>query len=335
MAGSLRGRQARLLASYLVVNRERTVGRGELIAMLWPERGPKDPQADLRSILSGLRRALGPEVLVGGGQLGLALPEPVWVDTEVALAAVRAARAAAREGDWRSVHDEAQAVIDLLEPGFLLGEEAEWVEARRREIEDTGLEALEWVARSALALGGTELVAAERAARELVSRLPYRETGYRSLMEAYAAEGNAAEALRVYDQLRTLLRDELGTAPAPELQELHERLLRGERVPGGGRSRLCQEPAERCPAKGAPVCHVAGLASGKAVPLMSVLQFLRTHFEITDRDSDETARERTAASLASLVGPFEDELSLLFDFPPVPDPEQPVDRMYPEGDSGA
>ena len=32
-------------------------------------------------------------------------------------------------------------------------------------------------------------------------------------MEALAARGNLAEALRVYDQLRVLLRDELGATP--------------------------------------------------------------------------------------------------------------------------
>ena len=35
-------------------------------------------------------------------------------------------------------------------------------------------------------------------------------------MEALAAQGNTAEALRVYDDLRCRLRDELGTAPGAE-----------------------------------------------------------------------------------------------------------------------
>jgi DNA-binding SARP family transcriptional activator len=55
-----------------------------------------------------------------------------------------------------------------------------------------------------------------------------RETGHRLLMEALAATGNVAEALQVYDELRCLLRDELGVAPAAELQALHQRLLAGK-----------------------------------------------------------------------------------------------------------
>jgi DNA-binding SARP family transcriptional activator len=44
-------------------------------------------------------------------------------------------------------------------------------------------------------------------------------------MEVLAARGNTAEALLVYDVLRTRLRDELGAAPSAPTQELHRRLL--------------------------------------------------------------------------------------------------------------
>jgi DNA-binding SARP family transcriptional activator len=36
---------------------------------------------------------------------------------------------------------------------------------------------------------------------------------------------NRAEALRVYEQLRTLLREELGAAPSPATQDLYRRVL--------------------------------------------------------------------------------------------------------------
>jgi len=44
-------------------------------------------------------------------------------------------------------------------------------------------------------------------------------------MEALAARGNRAEALVAFDALRRRLRDDLGSAPSPETQELHRRLL--------------------------------------------------------------------------------------------------------------
>ncbi len=47
-------------------------------------------------------------------------------------------------------------------------------------------------------------------------------------MQALEQLGNVAEAIRIYESLRTRLREELGTAPSPQAQALHGRLLRGE-----------------------------------------------------------------------------------------------------------
>ena len=64
-----------------------------------------------------------------------------------------------------------------------------------------------------------------RAGRELTRLEPYRESGWRILMEALAAEGNLAEALAAYERLRGLLREELGIAPSAPTQALHRELL--------------------------------------------------------------------------------------------------------------
>jgi DNA-binding SARP family transcriptional activator len=78
------------------------------------------------------------------------------------------------------------------------------------------------------------MAGAERAGRELIALSPYRENGYRWLMEALDRTGNTAEALRIYEQLRALLRDELGVAPSGETVRLHDELLRGISRAGGG-----------------------------------------------------------------------------------------------------
>ena len=44
-------------------------------------------------------------------------------------------------------------------------------------------------------------------------------------MEAFERQGNIAEALRVYESLRGMLRKELGAAPSPAVEHVHERLL--------------------------------------------------------------------------------------------------------------
>ena len=99
------------------------------------------------------------------------------------------------------------------------------IDPGRRDLEGTYLRALELAAQASLRIGGGELNTAERTARILIRLTPFRESGYRYLMEALAQSGNAAEALNVYESLRTLLREELGATPSPATQALHRALL--------------------------------------------------------------------------------------------------------------
>jgi predicted ATPase/DNA-binding SARP family transcriptional activator len=231
LASALRGRQVPLLFAYLVLDREREIGREELSLALWPERAPRSQDAALRTLLSRLRTALSASALRGREQLSLALPEPVWIDVEAAAHGLERAREALGAGDAPSAWARAQVPLNIAGRGLLPGFDAAWLERRRRELGELRLDALEVVGRAGLALGGHQLQSAIRAARALIDEQPYRETGYVLLMQVLAAEGNVAEALRVFERLRTLLRDELGTAPSPDAIAAHERLLNPARAP--------------------------------------------------------------------------------------------------------
>jgi hypothetical protein len=134
-------------------------------------------------------------------------------------------RAALTRGDSRAAWAPANLTLNVADRGLLAGHDAQWLDQRPRDLDELALRALDCMARVGLALGGSELAAADRAARRMIEREPFRESGYRRLMEVHAARGDAPEALVVYERLRTLLREELGTTPGPELQQLHRRLL--------------------------------------------------------------------------------------------------------------
>ncbi len=229
MAGALRGKQVPLLLAYLVLARDRPVGREELIGALWPERAPQSQDAALRTLLSRLRSVLGHDVLVGRDELLLELPEPAWVDVEAAALHVERADQALQAGDPRSAWALAQVPLNIASRGLLPRAQAMWLESRRRELADIRLHALEVIGRAGLAMGGNQLGSVQRAARALISAEPYRESGYVLLMQSLEAQGNVAEALRLFDELRTLLREELGTAPSPDALAAHESLLRPTR----------------------------------------------------------------------------------------------------------
>jgi DNA-binding SARP family transcriptional activator/tetratricopeptide (TPR) repeat protein len=225
-AERLRGRQTRLLLAYLLLNRSRHVGREELIGALWTGQPPASEDAALRTLLSRLRSGLGAAALSGRDELILSLPEPVWIDLEAASSELGRALQALERADARVAWALAQVPLNIASRGLLPGTQARWLEPPRRDLEDTRLQALEVIGRAGLGLGGSQLASVERAARGLIDAEPYRESGYVLLMEALAARGNVAEAVRVFERLRTLLRDELGTAPSPNAIEAHERLLR-------------------------------------------------------------------------------------------------------------
>ncbi len=222
---ALRGRQGRVLLAYLVLNRGRPVSREELISAIWPDSPPANPAAALRTQLSHLRSALGSGALAGRDTVELRLPESLWIDVEAAERAIRVADSALQSSDWKDAWIHAHIALNIAGRPFLAGFQAPWVEDVRRELEELELRSREVIARAGIGLGGSELAGAERSARALISAAPFRESGYLSLMEALAAGGNTAEALRTYDLLRKLLNEELGSAPGAEIQALHRKLL--------------------------------------------------------------------------------------------------------------
>jgi class 3 adenylate cyclase/tetratricopeptide (TPR) repeat protein len=90
---------------------------------------------------------------------------------------------------------------------------------------------------------------------------------------------------------------------------------------GVGKSRLCFEFTERCRSRGINVIQASGVAHGKNIPLLPILEIFRAYFGIDDRDNPRRAREKTAGRLLLIDDSFRDVLPLIFDFLGVPDPE--------------
>ncbi|MGH7821953.1 MAG: adenylate/guanylate cyclase domain-containing protein, partial [Candidatus Binatia bacterium] len=70
--------------------------------------------------------------------------------------------------------------------------------------------------------------------------------------------------------------------------------------PGTGKSRLCFEFLERCRARDISVYEARGVAHGKRVPWLPVLEFMRAYFGVTDQDAARAARDKIAGRMLLL-----------------------------------
>ena len=99
---------------------------------------------------------------------------------------------------------------------------------------------------------------------------------------------------------------------------------------GTGKTRLCFEFLERCRARGIAVHEGRGLAHGKNIPFLPMLQVFRSYFRIEDDDDPRTVRERIAGRLLLMDEGFRDALPLVFELFGAPDPDNPSLEMTPD-----
>lgn len=224
------GQQGRAAFAYLVCERSRPVSRSELADALWTAEPPPSWDAALSAILSKLRAVLsragldGSEVLSSaGGCYELRLPPGSWVDLEAAADQIHQAESALKAGEPGRAYGPSAVAHHIARRPFLPGEEGRWIEDRREKLLGILVRALE--CRAEVYLWNREHPLAVEAAREVVARRPFRETGYRLLMRAHAAAGNAAEALWVYERCRKLISEELGVDPSRQTKEVYSEVL--------------------------------------------------------------------------------------------------------------
>jgi YVTN family beta-propeller protein len=220
------GRQGRLLFAYLVAARSRPVSRDELADAIWGESPPATWEKALTVIASKLRGLVAEDGITLTNAFGcyrLDLPEGTWVDLFAAASGAQDAEEALAAGELDQARAAAESAELLARPTFLAGEDGTWVEQKRRDLADIRERALTVLADASLRSGAAREAA--KWAEDMIALSPFREAGYRRLMEAHVAAGNRAEALRVYEQCRQLLSEELGTYPSPETDSIYRALL--------------------------------------------------------------------------------------------------------------
>jgi YVTN family beta-propeller protein len=231
----LGGRQQRLVLAMLLLHPNEVVSVDRLIDVIWGERAPASAVKNVQVHVSRLRKALEPESRSGGSESAKGIvrthsngyilevaPGELDVDRFQRLVEEgRRALAAGEPEDAGTILREALALLrgaplaDFTYDSFAQGEVGRLHELR--------LGALEERIDTDLALGRHDDVAAEL--QGFVSEHPLRERLRGQLMLALYRSGRQADALRVYEEARRALAEQLGLEPSESLQRLHQAVL--------------------------------------------------------------------------------------------------------------
>ena len=284
-------RQRAVLAS-LLLHANEVVPSEQLLVDLWGEDSPPSAANALQAAISRLRRALPPGRLITRDP-GYALrifPEELDVkqfeqlisEGRDALAAGAAAEAARTLSQALSLW-QGPALADFRYEPFAQAEIA--------RLEELRLACLEERIEADLALGSASALIAQL--RRLVSENPVRERLRGQLMLALYRGGRQAEALEVYREFRSVLREELGLETSPLLRELEAAILRHDPV---------LSPAST--ATGAP------LARRPVTVLCVALQVASSSGTALDPEAHEVVNEHSVSGLTAVLERYGGKLAI-------------------------
>jgi DNA-binding SARP family transcriptional activator len=185
--------------------------RSYLSGVLWPECSEPHAAGNLRATLSRLhRRELTDPLESRNGSLRLR--------PEVSVDVRDLTRTASAVLDGGVARPDRRVLRNLTGDDLLVGWYEDWVLLERERLRQLRLHALEALSGQLLAAG--DFASAVEAGLAAVAIEPLRESAHRAVIRAHLAEGNRAEALRQYDELRRLLRAELRVEPSSLVADL-------------------------------------------------------------------------------------------------------------------
>jgi len=211
----------RAVLAMLALRPNEVVAVDELVEGLWGEEPPASAVKLVQHYVSQLRRRLagGDAEIVTRGRGYELRTRPDAVDV---VDFERLTDAAARgQGNGTAAREalslwRGSPLIDVIDEPFAAAE--------RRRLEELWLNATEQALAADLEAGRHDEVVVRL--DELVARHPLRERLHGLRMRALYGAGRQAEALEAFREARSILVEEVGVEPGPELQRLHEAMLR-------------------------------------------------------------------------------------------------------------
>lgn len=227
-----RGPKVRQLLSLLILQPGAVVSHGSMVDELWGKEPPKTALSTVRTHVYHLRQILRQEIgdripadLIDTWSTGYVLRAlPEQVDAQNFMRLARQGEAALSRGDLAEGSRLLKRALDLrrgdaladVTGGAILTEHVQ-------HLEELYIRILQLRIGADIQMGRHSCVAAEL--KRLVIRHPLNEWLHGQLITALYRSGRRGDALGAYQELRTVLREELGLDPSPELRLLHQEIL--------------------------------------------------------------------------------------------------------------
>ena len=206
-------RKTQALLAYLVLSPQPIESRERLCGLLWSESDQKKAQTSLRQILHGIREVFDDfgltNLRIGRNDVRI---EKHALDVDILSILHWAERGEVHPLLLERTRLTEQLLADLIDidPAFRT-----WLLVQREVLKQR----LESLLETALARAHN-LAAVKPIATALCNLDPSNEMACRRLMQAYAAQGDVAGALKAYKNLWELLDEEYDTEPSPQTQTL-------------------------------------------------------------------------------------------------------------------
>jgi DNA-binding SARP family transcriptional activator len=224
-------KRARDIFCYIATSRHRRVDKEVLIEAFWGDEDFAAIEKNFHPTISHIRKALNSRqsykqnfLVFRDGAYQLNAELSYSIDTEEFEAAVTQAEHAKREKDAGLLRESLQRANEIYRGEFLAGIYEDWAEERRNFYTEQHSRVLNGLAK--LAFAEKSWPNALKFANQILQRDPFREDAHRLIMKTYAAQGKRASVVEQFETLQTLLKKELGVAPAPETRRIFQELTK-------------------------------------------------------------------------------------------------------------
>ena len=224
-------RRARDIFCYIATRKHRRIAKDILIETFWGDEDLETVEKNFHPTISHIRKALNNRqslkqnfILFRDGAYQLNPEFSYSIDSEEFMNFISAAETAKRENNPGRLRANLESAFDLYRGEFMEGSYDDWAEELRHFYNDQYSRVLNGLAK--LSVAEKRWADALKFANEILVADPYREDLHRLVMKVLAAQSKPVAVKKHYEDMRGMLKKELGIEPAPETRRLFQDLVK-------------------------------------------------------------------------------------------------------------